>query len=174
MMVIVFWRRSSSLIPDKGLLAPDLRVLTFIIIFARPILYSMVALTDEMVEIVKATKIFPLATASKGGDPNVVPVGSVVVVDPETIWIGNQFMKQTLHNLQENPKACLYAWGPEAKGCLKIKGTVILHTSGPKFEKMKEMVKARRADLVCKALLELKVTEVFNCKSGPDAGKKLI
>jgi uncharacterized protein len=134
----------------------------------------MVALTDEMIEIFKAAKYFPLATATKDGDPNVVPVGSVFLIDPETIWIGNQFMKQTVINLKENSKACLYAWGPETKGCLKVKGKVILHTSGSEFEKMKDMVKARKAELVCKTLLEFKITEVYNCKSGPGAGNKLL
>jgi len=134
----------------------------------------MVALTADMMEIFKAAKHFPLATASKIGDPNVVPVGSVFLVDPETIWIGNQFMKQTIKNLQENPRACIYAWGPETKGCLKLKCKVIVHTSGPDYEKMKEMVKARKAELVCKALLECKITEVCNCKSGPEAGNKLL
>jgi uncharacterized protein len=134
----------------------------------------MVALTADMTEIFKAAKHFPLATASKTGDPNVVPVGSVYLMDSETIWIGNQFMKQTLKNLQENPRASIYAWGPETKGCLKIKCNVIVHTSGPDYEKMKEMVKARKAELVCKALLECKITEVCNCKSGPEAGNKLL
>lgn len=134
----------------------------------------MVALTTEMTEIFKAAKYFPLATASRDCDPNVVPVGSVFLIDPETIWIGNQFMNQTLKNLLENPKACLYAWGPETKGCLKIKCKVTVHTSGPAFDKMKDMVKARKAELVCKALLELKIAEVYNCKSGPDSGKKLL
>jgi uncharacterized protein len=133
----------------------------------------MVALTADMMEIVKATKTFPLSTASKDGDPNVVPVGSVFLIDPETIWIGNQFMNQTLKNLQENPRACVYAWGPETKGCLKLKGKVVVHTSGPDYEKMKEMVKAKRADLVCKALLEFKIIEIYNCKSGPGAGSKM-
>ena len=134
----------------------------------------MVALTADMMEIFKAAKHFPLATASKIGDPNVVPVGSVYLMDSETIWIGNQFMKQTLKNLQENPRACIYAWGPETKGCLKLKCKVIVHTSGPDYEKMKEMVKARKAELVCRALLECKITEVCNCKSGPEAGNKLL
>ena len=37
----------------------------------------MVELTSEMTEMFKAAKYFPLATASKSGEPNVVPVGSV-------------------------------------------------------------------------------------------------
>jgi predicted pyridoxine 5'-phosphate oxidase superfamily flavin-nucleotide-binding protein len=134
----------------------------------------MVALTTEMTEIFRGAKYYPLATASRDCDPNVVPVGSVFLIDPETIWIGNQFMNQTIKNLQENPKACLYAWGPDTKGCLKLKGKVIVHTNGPDYDKMKEMVKARKAELVCKALLEFKITAVYSCKSGPGAGDKLL
>jgi uncharacterized protein len=134
----------------------------------------MVSLTPEMIEMFKAAKYFPLATASKDGDPNVVPVGSVHIIDPETIWIGNQFMNASIRNVQENPRVCLYAYGPETKGCLKIKAKVTVHDSGPDYEKMKGMVKARRPELVCKSLLALKITEVYNCKSGPDSGKKLL
>ncbi len=134
----------------------------------------MASLTPDMMELFKAAKYYPLATASSSGEPNVVPVGSVFLIDPGTVWIGNQFMKATIQNLEENPRACLYAWGPETKGCLKIKADVQVHTSGEDYEKMKEMVKARRADLVCKALIVLKITEVYNCRSGPDAGKALL
>jgi predicted pyridoxine 5'-phosphate oxidase superfamily flavin-nucleotide-binding protein len=134
----------------------------------------MTKLNEEMMELFKAAKHYPLATASKDGDPNVVPVGSVYLIDPETIWIGNQFMNLSIKNVEENPRVCLYAWGPETKGCLKIKANVTVHNSGPDYEKMKGMVKARRAELVCKSLLVLKITEVYNCKSGQDAGKRLL
>lgn len=134
----------------------------------------MTSLDPEMIELFKAAKYYPLATASKDGDPNVVPVGSVFLIDPETIWVGNQFMNTSIKNVKENPRACLYAWGPDTKGCLKIKADVEVHTTGADYEKMKEMVKARRADLVCRSLIVLKITEVYNCKSGPEAGKRLV
>jgi predicted pyridoxine 5'-phosphate oxidase superfamily flavin-nucleotide-binding protein len=134
----------------------------------------MVKLTADMMEIFKAAKYFPLATASRDGNPNVVPVGSVYLIDPETIWIGNQFMNSSIKNVQENPRVCLYAYGPETKGCLKIKADVAVHSSGPDYEKMKDMVKARRPELVCRSLLVLKITEVYNCKSGADSGKRML
>jgi len=34
-------------------------------------------------------------------------MGAVYPQDPETIWIGNQFMKTTIRNVLENPRACL-------------------------------------------------------------------
>ncbi len=134
----------------------------------------MAKLTPDMEELLKGTKYFPLATASKSGEPNVVPVGSVFLIDPETIWIGNQFMDATVKNLKENPRASLYVWTQGVKGCLKIKADVQVVESGPEYEKMKEMVSARKAELKCRSLLVLKITDVFDCSSGPNAGKKLL
>jgi predicted pyridoxine 5'-phosphate oxidase superfamily flavin-nucleotide-binding protein len=134
----------------------------------------MTQLTPELVEILKNTKAMPLATASKKGEPNVAIVGSVYLIDPETIWIGNQFMDKTIKNLQENPRASLGVWTLGVKGCFQVKGDVKVLSSGPDYEKMKDMVKARRADLVCKSLLVMKITEVYDCASGPNAGKKLV
>lgn len=134
----------------------------------------MAKLTSEMEELLKATKHFPLATASKEGEPNVVPVGSVFLVDPETIWIGNQFMDATLKNLKENPRASLYVWTQGVKGCLKLKGDVRIVDSGAEYEKMKSMVSSRKAELKCRSLLVFKITDVFDCSSGANAGKRLI
>jgi uncharacterized protein len=134
----------------------------------------MVKLTPEMIEVFSSTKYFPLATASKDGDPNVVPVGSVFLIDPETIWIGNQFMDATVRNVQENPRASLQVWTQGVKGCLKIKADVTVVSSGEDYEKMKGMVSARKAELKCRSLLVLKITEVYDCSSGPGAGKRLV
>jgi uncharacterized protein len=134
----------------------------------------MVKLTNEMEELFRSTKYFPLATASKEGDPNVVPTGAVYLMDPETIWIGNQFMDQTVRNLKENPRASLIVWTAGVKGCLKIKGDVEMLDSGPDYEKMRGMVTARKAELKCRSLLVLKITEVYECTSGMNAGQRLL
>lgn len=134
----------------------------------------MVSLTTDMMELIKNTRYFPLATASADGDPNVVPVGSVFLIDPETIWIGNQFMDATINNVKENPRASLYVWTQGVKGCLKIRADVTVMEEGEEYERMKGMVSAKRADLKCRSLLVLKITEVYECTSGKDAGKKLL
>lgn len=134
----------------------------------------MVSLTPDMMELIRSTRYFPLATASADGDPNVVPVGSVFLIDPETIWIGNQFMNATIKNVKENPRASIYVWTQGVKGCLKIKADVTVVEEGEDYEKMKGMVSAKRAELKCRSLLVLKITEVFECTSGKDAGKKLL
>ena len=133
----------------------------------------MVKLTSEMIEMIKATRVMPLATASADGEPNVVPIGVLYVIAPETLWIGNQFMKATEKNLKENPRACIYLWSPETKGCLKIKGDVTLLDSGADYEDMKKRVMESKK-LVCNQLIVMKVTGVFDCKSGPKAGDQLL
>jgi predicted pyridoxine 5'-phosphate oxidase superfamily flavin-nucleotide-binding protein len=134
----------------------------------------MVALTPEMQEAFKATKYFAMATSSKDGDPNVVPIGMAFLMDPETIWIGNQFFKQTLKNVRENPRVALQVWTAGVTGCLKVKGDVKILESGPDYQRMKGMVKERKPTLDCKGLLIMKITEVYDCRSGAEAGKRLL
>ncbi|MHC1708971.1 MAG: pyridoxamine 5'-phosphate oxidase family protein [Methanomassiliicoccales archaeon] len=134
----------------------------------------MVALTPEMQELFKGTKYFALATASKDGDPNVVPIGMAILMDPETVWIGNQFFHQTLANVKENPRISLLVWTAGVPGCLKLKGNVDVVEEGPDYQKMYQMVKERKPTLECKGLLIMKITGVFDCRSGAEAGKRLL
>ena len=48
----------------------------------------MVKLTDDMISVLSETKIFMVATASKSGVPNVVPIGMLSLQDDkETFWM---------------------------------------------------------------------------------------
>ena len=134
----------------------------------------MVKLTEEMKEAYSKVKIFPVATSSKEGTPNVVPMGFCVLVDDETIWLADNFMLKTLANIQENPQVAVYVWGPGTGGCFQIKGDAEVKTEGPDYEKMKEMVHSAKPGLPAKSLVIVKITDVFQCSPGPEAGKKLL
>ncbi|MGB9929570.1 MAG: pyridoxamine 5'-phosphate oxidase family protein [Methanosarcina sp.] len=134
----------------------------------------MVNLSEEMKTAFSKVKIFPVATASTDGVPNVVPMGFCRLEDDETIWIGDNFMVKSLANLKENPNLAVYIWGPETGGCFQIKGKAQIHCSGEKFEKMKAIVHASKPGLSAKNLIEVKITEVFQCAPGPEAGKKVL
>lgn len=134
----------------------------------------MVALTEEVKKAFSTLKAFPIATSSKAGIPNVVPIGFVELVDDETIWIADNFMKKTLANVLENPHLSVFIWGPETNGCFQIKGDVEIKTSGPEFEKMQFTVKSKMAQAPAKGLLIVKIREVFSCSPGPNAGDKLL
>ena len=64
----------------------------------------MAKVTEEIKESLKGTKIAFLATASKDGTPNVVPIAALKFLDDETLLISDQYFGKTLKNLLENPK----------------------------------------------------------------------
>lgn len=136
----------------------------------------MVKLTDEMKENFAKMKIFPFATASKGGEPNVIPIGMCKLQeDGETIWITDNYFSKTRKNLGENPRGAIYVWGPEIEGCYQIKGDIEIKTEGEDYEKMYKMVKGIGERFPAKALAVMKITEVYECKSSkPEPGKKLL
>ena len=134
----------------------------------------MVHLTEEIKTAMTTMKVFPVATASADGWPNVVPIGFVKLVDDGTIWLADNFMLKTLANVKENPKMSICVWGPETKGCFQIKGFVEVKTDGPEFEKMQEIVFEKNSSLPAKGLLVMTITEVFECAPGAKAGAKII
>ena len=134
----------------------------------------MVKLTEEMKDGFSKVKIFPFATASKEGVPNVIPIGMCQLVDDETIWVVDNYFLKTRENLEENPKASIFVWGPEVSGCFQIKGDAEIKTEGEDYEKAHAMAKSRNDKLPAKALIVLKIISVYECKSGADAGKQIL
>jgi predicted pyridoxine 5'-phosphate oxidase superfamily flavin-nucleotide-binding protein len=134
----------------------------------------MVKLSADMKEALGKMKVFPFATASKDGTPNVIPLGIVWLIDDDTIWVVDNFMNKSLSNLRLNPKVAFYVWGPEIKGCFQIKGVAAIKTSGKEFDEMKERVNQKNPALPARSLVVIKITEVFECQPGPKAGMKLL
>jgi hypothetical protein len=133
----------------------------------------MVSLTPEMKETFAKVKLFPVATASIAGVPNVVPIAFVQLVGDDILWLADNFMQKTLANVKENPTLALFIYDAETKQCFQIKGAVEIKTAGPDFEKMKAMIHAKKPDLPAKSLLVVHISEVFICNPGPNAGKKI-
>jgi len=134
----------------------------------------MVALTGEIKELFAKVKLFPIATASKKGIPNVTPIAFVMLVKDDTIWLADNFMQKTLANVKENPHIALYLYDADSKKCYQVKGTVEVKTSGVDYDKMKKMVQEKKPGLPAKSLLIMKIAEVYECMPGPTAGKKIL
>lgn len=132
----------------------------------------MVKVTDEIKAALAGTKLVFIATASKKGIPNAVPVGAFKLLDDETMLISDQFFNKTLANLKENPVVAVTFWGE--KGGYQIKGTVTIHTNDEIFAKDAAWVKELKPNLVAKSAMVVKITDVFQVKPGPDAGKKIL
>jgi uncharacterized protein len=74
----------------------------------------------------------------------------------------------------ENPRASTYLQGPETKGCYQIKGNVAVKSNGPEFDKPNAMVKAKMPNAQPRRLLIMKISGVYQCAPGPNAGDKII
>ena len=133
---------------------------------------AMVKLTEEVKESLKGVKNIFLATCSKAGVPNVVPMGAFKLLDDETMLLSDQYMQKSLSNMKENPRVAIAYWGE--KGGFQIKGTVTLHTDDQIFKEDVAWVKGIKPTLNPKTAIVMKITDVYAVKPGPEAGKKIL
>ncbi len=121
-------------------------------------------------------KTFAFGTANKKCIPNAIPVQCLqyptVMNDDKFAIICNYFDK-TIKNLQENPFASLAFWDPETREGYQVKGPVEIKYSGDLYEKITSEIRAKRSDLPLKAIIILKVEEIYSIKPGPEAGKRI-
>jgi predicted pyridoxine 5'-phosphate oxidase superfamily flavin-nucleotide-binding protein len=134
----------------------------------------MVALSGEIKEIITKTKVMPMATASKSGVPNVAPMASIQLVADDTVWIMDNYMQKTLENLKENPVVTLYFYDQGTKRCFQIKGSTEVRTPGPDYEKFRDQVRTKGHHYPAKSLIIIRITDVFECTPGKEAGKKVL
>jgi uncharacterized protein len=132
----------------------------------------LVKLTEEMKESMKGIKTIFMATCSKAGVPNVVPMATYKLLDDETMLLADNFMHKSLTNMQENPRVAISYWGE--KGGFQIKGTVTLHVNDQVHKDTVTWVKSIKETLNPKTALVVKITDVYAVKPGADAGKKIL
>ncbi len=133
---------------------------------------SRVTLTQEIKESLRGTKIAFLATSSKNGIPNAVPIAAFRELDDGTMLISDQFFNKTLQNMVENPNIALSWWGD--KGGFQIKGTVTIHTNDEIFGQDIAWMKESWPKFVPKSAVLVKITDVYAVKPGPEPGKKIL
>jgi uncharacterized protein len=128
-------------------------------------------MTKEMLEAVEKDLVF-LATSTKEGIPNVVPIGFARPIDEETILIADNYMNKTRKNLEENPNISLVT--KDATKCpYQFKGKIEIFESGKYFDIVTEWGQNAMTKLTPKAAILMKVSEIYSIQPGPDAGKKI-
>lgn len=154
----------------------------------------MVKITDDMREIAGKTKGWALATVSKEGIPNVIPIGNGKVLSENEILLTDNFMGKTIENIKANPdKVAVSAWDWDTVQGYQFKGMARIETSGEVFEEAVHMAKSRakarmtlldapraKAELVSrtpriepKAAVVITVKSIYITTPGPDAGKEV-
>ena len=109
------------------------------------------------------------------GVPNVVPVSMKQVIDDETVMVSDQYMKKTLANLRENPRAALSVWDEETG--FQVKGSVTYESEGPRYEavaaQVQQILSSMGYDYTSKGVAYIHVEEVYSVTPGEHAGEKL-
>jgi len=131
-------------------------------------------LTEDAKRVLAQMKVVPVATASKDGLPNVVPMTFVKALDDSAVLIADNYMDKGARNLEENPSVSVCVWDLETKRAYQIRGAVEIHRSGPAYEEMVAWVRETKPDAPAKAAVVMKVTNVFVCHSGADRGKDVV
>jgi len=135
----------------------------------------MAKLTQRIKEIFEKQGTVVLATASKEGMPNVVPVNAKKILDDETILISDQFFNKTLSNMKNNLYVAITIWD-KLEG-YQIKGTATIETWGKRFEEtakwIDEIGKKLNLPIKSKGAVIIKITDIYNVSPGPDAGTRV-
>jgi predicted pyridoxine 5'-phosphate oxidase superfamily flavin-nucleotide-binding protein len=127
----------------------------------------MVKITEEVKEVVGKAKGFAVATATKGGEPNVVPLSETEVL------LVDVFMKKTEENIKANPRVAISVWDMETYTGYQFKGSARIETSGSVFDEGVNMVKSMMPSLSPKAAVIVTVDSIYVTSPGPDLGKKI-
>lgn len=133
----------------------------------------MAKLTQDILDQMKNQKVYALATASKDGVPNVVPVGMLIPKEDGTIWIIDNYFGKTIANMEENPKAAFYVWNPECKESWQVKGTLSIENSGADYEAAVALAHSIKEIFPAKHLVKMTVDEIYYVTPGDHAGKKI-
>lgn len=135
----------------------------------------MAKLTQDMKDVMEKTRGYAVATCTKDGIPNVVPIHFVKIISDDEIMMADIFMKKTFENIQSNPVMAVsfWDWDVKPRKGYQFKGTPRIETSGKIYDMADEMVKAEKPDLTAKSAVIVKITDIFVTSPGPDAGKNV-
>ena len=99
-------------------------------------------MTDEIREIINKSKVH-LATSSKDGKPNVVPVGFIEAISDYQLLIVDILFDKTRKNLEENPQVAVAVEALSEFKAYQLKGTAEIFTSGAMLDMALEVVRRR-------------------------------
>jgi hypothetical protein len=100
----------------------------------------MIQLTDQMREMIDNALAngcpCVLATASKGGEPDIGYKGSMMVFDNESLAYWERTRRQHLKNVQENPNVIVLFRDGKTRVNFRFHGKATIHESGPTREQV--------------------------------------
>jgi predicted pyridoxine 5'-phosphate oxidase superfamily flavin-nucleotide-binding protein len=133
----------------------------------------MAKITREMQEMIAKVRTPSIATASRDGKPNVVPIAFTKVISEDEIMLMDNYMNKTRANIEDNPMVAISVWNLEEHMGYQFKGKARIETTGTLFEEGIQWVKSRRPQTNPRAAIIIKVDEIYLIGPGDKAGKRI-
>ncbi len=119
-------------------------------------------------------KLAWVATASRDGEPNVTPKGTLKLFDEHHVLFADLFSLKTRKNLSENNKIAVTVVDTATGKGYQLKGTAEIISSGPLFEETSKQLKGSPKGLPpLQHVVKIAVEAVFDQSAGPDAGRQI-
>lgn len=98
---------------------------------------------NEEIKQMLDENIVYLATASKEGKPNVVPIGLVHAISDNEVLIGDVWFNKTRKNLEENAQVAISFTDVKRWESYQLKGKAKIYKSGEIYEKIFDIMKKK-------------------------------
>ena len=133
----------------------------------------MVKFTQDVKDIAGKAKPFIMATASKEGKPNGVPIGLGKIISDDEIMLVDNWMRKTRQNIAENPMVAVSFWSKEDRYGYQFKGKSRVEISGKLLDEAIRWLKEKGSTYHPKAVVVVKVDEIYYIGAGKDSSKNL-
>ena len=133
----------------------------------------MSIITTEMKEIMAKVRTPSVATVSRDGRPNVVPIAFTKIISDDEIMLMDNYMNKTRANIEDNAMVAISAWSSEDHLGYQFKGKARIETTGKLFEDGVQWVKSRRPQTNPRAAIIVKIDEIYSLEPGDSSGKRI-
>lgn len=134
----------------------------------------MKPLTQDMKDIAAKARTYILATASKDGKPNGVPIGLARILPDDEILLVATLMHKSLENICENPEVAVTYWSTDDHYGYQCKGKARVETSGEAYDAGLQLLKDGGSQSIEKAAVVVKVEEAYYIGRGKDSSNNLL
>lgn len=129
---------------------------------------------ERVKEFMEQDRLAYVATSGADGMPNVVPKGSLTLLDDEHLVFADLYAGKTRANLEKNPGIAVAIVNPAAYQGYQLKGRAELIDRGPVYDEMVKKVEGGRLDLPrARYAVVIKVEHIFDLSLGRNSGQEI-
>jgi predicted pyridoxine 5'-phosphate oxidase superfamily flavin-nucleotide-binding protein len=102
----------------------------------------MMKMSEDMKQMLDENIVY-LATSTKEGKPNVVPIGMAHAINDEQLLVVDVMFKKTRKNLEDNPQVAISFTDVKRWQSYQLKGTATIHTEGEIFDEVQNVMREK-------------------------------